>query len=145
MVNIRLICNYIVTVIKMADEHDETETQNMLRKEVAKALEAVLPTYMEDMQSSLREFLQQEFLNLKTVEDVERPPKRVTYKEFVACKPMEFDGVVDPLRSQRWLAEMESTFETSGCDPADEVMFAGNQLRDRGKDWWELLRKEKGR
>ena len=40
---------------------------------------------------------------------------------------------------------MESVFETSRCDPDDEVMFAGNQLRERGKDWWELLRKEKGR
>ena len=40
---------------------------------------------------------------------------------------------------------MEGAFETTRCDKVDEVLFAANQLRDRAKDWCELLKKEKGR
>ncbi|KAD4889132.1 hypothetical protein E3N88_21205 [Mikania micrantha] len=122
-----------------------TEMQAMVREEVAKALEASIPHHMEGLQASMREFIRQEFANLRGGRDGERTPKKVTYKEFVACKPSEFKGEVDPLLSQRWIIDMEGTFETSHCDPEDEVIFSGNQLRERAKDWWELLRKERGR
>ncbi|KAD5803662.1 hypothetical protein E3N88_15022 [Mikania micrantha] len=139
----------------MADEHNPegfgheeehlTELQVMVREEVAKAFEATLPTRLEGLQASLKDFIHEEFATLKDEMGGEKPSKKVTYKEFVACKPTEFKGEVDPLLSQRWIADMESTFETCHCDPSDEVMFAGNQLKERAKDWWELLRKEKGR
>ncbi|KAD4178196.1 hypothetical protein E3N88_26787 [Mikania micrantha] len=97
------------------------------------------------MEVSLQNFIRQEFATLKTSGEMERASKKVTYKDFVACKPPEFKGEVDSLLSQRWISDIEGTFETCHCDSSDEVIFAGNQLRERGKDWWELLRKEKGR
>ncbi|KAD6454523.1 hypothetical protein E3N88_09229 [Mikania micrantha] len=127
------------------EEEHLTELQVMVREEVAKAFEATLPTRLDGLQASLKDFIQEEFATLKDEIGGEKPSKKVTYKEFVACKPTEFKGEVDPLLSQRWIADMESTFETCHCDPSDEVMFAGNQLKERAKDWWELLRKEKGR
>ncbi|KAD1449638.1 hypothetical protein E3N88_42813 [Mikania micrantha] len=139
----------------MADEHNPkgieyeeeqlTELQMMVREEVAKAFEATLPTRLDGLQASLKDFIHEEFATLKDEMGGEKPSKKVTYKEFVACKPTEFKGEVDPLLSQRWITDMESTFETCHCDLSDEVMFAGNQLKERAKDWWELLRKEKGR
>ncbi|KAD7476992.1 hypothetical protein E3N88_00128 [Mikania micrantha] len=139
----------------MAEEHTSgvnssekvelTETQIMVKEEVAKAFEAALPTYIEEIKSSLKEFLHQELSELETGVEKKQSSKTTTFKEFMACKPAEFKGEVDPLISQRWISDIEGTFETSHCDPADEVMFAGNQLKDRAKDWWELLRKEKGR
>ncbi|KAD5961588.1 hypothetical protein E3N88_13061 [Mikania micrantha] len=139
----------------MADDHNPkgmgheeeqlTELQMMVREEVAKAFEATLPTRLDGLQASLKNFISEEFATLKDEMSGEKPSKNVTYKEFVACKPTEFKGEVDPLLSQRWITDMESTFETCHCDPSDEVMFAGNQLKERAKDWWELLRKEKGR
>ncbi|KAD4179563.1 hypothetical protein E3N88_28154 [Mikania micrantha] len=139
----------------MADDHNPkgleyeeeqlTELQMMVREEVVKAFEATLPIRLEGLQASLKDFIHEEFATLKDEMGGEKPSKKVTYKEFVACKPTEFKGEVDPLLSQRWITDMESTFETCHCDPSDEVMFAGNQLKERAKDWWELLRKEKGR
>ncbi|KAD3641749.1 hypothetical protein E3N88_30973 [Mikania micrantha] len=138
----------------MADEHDTGEgshavelaqIREIVKEEVAKALQATIPTHMDGMQASLLDSIRQEFATLKASGDVERPSRKVTYKDFVACKPAEFKGEVDPLLSQRWIADMEGTFETCHCDATDEVVFAGNQLRERAKDWWELLRKEKGR
>ncbi|KAD3067290.1 hypothetical protein E3N88_35170 [Mikania micrantha] len=140
--------------LSMADEHntgegshniDLTQMRDMVKEEVAKALQANISTYMEGMEASLQNFIRQEFATLKTSGEMERASKKVTYKDFVACKPPEFKGEVDPLLSQRWISDIEGTFETCHCDSSDEVIFAGNQLRERGKDWWELLRKEKGR
>ncbi|KAD3337002.1 hypothetical protein E3N88_32522 [Mikania micrantha] len=138
----------------MAEEHNSggsghvegmlTENQRMIKEEVARALEAALPTYIEEIKSSLKDFLHEELADFKAGAEVEQPSKKVTYKDFMACKPAEFKGEVDPLMSQRWIADIESAFDTSHCDSSDQVMFAGNQLKDRAKDWWELLRKERG-
>ncbi|KAD7477212.1 hypothetical protein E3N88_00348 [Mikania micrantha] len=100
----------------MADEHnigenegeDATliETRRIVKEEVAKAFEAAMPTYMDGMQASLRKFISDELGALKaeigqTVGNLEPPTKKVTYKEFIACKPSVFKGEVDPLLSQR--------------------------------------------
>ncbi|KAD6455172.1 hypothetical protein E3N88_09878 [Mikania micrantha] len=122
-----------------------TETQVMVKEEVAKAFEAALPTYIEEIKASLKDFLHEELVDFEAGVGMKQSSKMTTFKEFMACKPAEFKGEVDPLISQRWISDIESTFETCHCDPADEVMFAGNQLKDRAKDRWELLRKEKGR
>ncbi|KAD7116959.1 hypothetical protein E3N88_04227 [Mikania micrantha] len=137
----------------MADEHNPeglgheeehlTELQVMVREEVAKAFEATLPTRLDGLQASLKDFIHEEFATLKDEIGGEKPFKKVTYKEFVACKPTEFKGEVDPLLSQRWIADMESTFETCHCDLSDEVMFAGNQLKERAKDWWNFSEKRR--
>lgn len=39
---------------------------------------------------------------------------------------------------------METTFETSHYDPSDEVIFAAIQLKEGGKDWWDVQRNDKG-
>lgn len=146
--NIKLRCYSRIMAGGSFNEEDEainSEMRRIVSEEVAKAMGATIPGYMEDLQRSLKEFMHQELAEIRVVEETEKTTKRVTYKEFVACKPTEFNGEVDPLVAQRWVLDMESAFETSHCDPSDEVIYAGNQLRLRGKDWWELLRKEKGR
>ena len=117
------------------EEVSDERLKQVVSEEVAKAIGANLPNYIDDLQQSLREFIRQEFSSLKAGEST----KRVSYKEFVACHPTEFKGEVDPLKAKRWIIEMEGAFETSHCDYSDRVLFAGNQLRERGKDWWELL------
>ncbi|KAD3066814.1 hypothetical protein E3N88_34694 [Mikania micrantha] len=126
------------------DDATHIETRRIVKEEVAKALETPMPTYLEGMQASLRDYISAEFVTLRaeigrTVDNLGPTTKKVTYKEFIACKPSVFKGEVDPLLSQRWISDMESTFETSHCDPNDAVIFVGNQLKERAKDWWELL------
>jgi len=99
---------------------------------------------MEVVQRTLQGLILQEFAALQIGKKAEKAPKRVTYKKFVTCRPSEFNGEMDPLIAIRWILDMEGTFETSRCDPADRVIFAGSQLKQRGKDWWDLLREELG-
>ena len=114
-------------------------TLDTVKEEVAKAIEAALPPYLETVENTLKELIHQEFARLKS-DEADRGKKRTTYKEFVACHPKGFKGEVDPILSQRWISEIESTFEISRCEPEDRVLFAGNQLTERAKDWFETLK-----
>ncbi|XP_035834051.1 uncharacterized protein LOC118482606 [Helianthus annuus] len=70
--------------------------------------------------------------------------RRCTYKDFMACKPTTFNGEIDPIECQRWIANMEGVFIRSHCDKEDQVMFATGQLMRRAKDWWDSCSKEIG-
>ncbi|KAD4384664.1 hypothetical protein E3N88_24832 [Mikania micrantha] len=70
----------------MADEHntgegshniDLTQMRDMVKEEVAKALQANISTYMEGMEVSLQNFIRQEFATLKTSGEMERASKKV--------------------------------------------------------------------
>ena len=65
--------------------------------------------------------------------------RTVTYRDFSACQPPVFEGLRDPLVSQRWVAEVEGAFRTSFCPDESRVRFAVNLLRGAAKDWWELV------
>ncbi|XP_022006996.1 uncharacterized protein LOC110905856 [Helianthus annuus] len=68
--------------------------------------------------------------------------RRCTYKDFMACKPATYNGEIDPIECQRWIANMEGVFIRSHCDKEDQVMFATGQLTRRAKDWWDSYSKE---
>ncbi|GJT50586.1 zinc finger, CCHC-type, retrotransposon gag domain protein [Tanacetum coccineum] len=67
-----------------------------------------------------------------------------TYRYFMACDVLKFDGVLDPIASTRWLAAVEGAFRTSNCKEKNKVNFASNFLRDSAKMWWEGKVCEKG-
>ncbi|XP_022041204.1 uncharacterized protein LOC110943778 [Helianthus annuus] len=70
--------------------------------------------------------------------------RRCTYKDFMACNPSSFNGEVDPIRCQRWIANIEAVFIRSRCEKEDQVMFATGQLQQQAKDWWDTQCKELG-
>ncbi|KAD4384675.1 hypothetical protein E3N88_24843 [Mikania micrantha] len=72
----------------MAEEHNSggsghvegmlTENQRMIKEEVARALEAALPTYIEEIKSSLKDFLHEELADFKAGAEVEQPSKKMS-------------------------------------------------------------------
>ncbi|KAD3066947.1 hypothetical protein E3N88_34827 [Mikania micrantha] len=69
----------------MADEHDTGEgshavelaqIREIVKEEVAKALQATIPTHMDGMQASLLDSIRQEFATLKASGDIERPSRK---------------------------------------------------------------------
>ncbi|KAD6796126.1 hypothetical protein E3N88_07022 [Mikania micrantha] len=69
----------------MADEHNSeglgheeehlTELQVMVREEVAKAFEATLPTHLDGIKSSLKNFISEEFATFK--DEIEKEIKEL--------------------------------------------------------------------
>ncbi|XP_022041465.1 uncharacterized protein LOC110944051 [Helianthus annuus] len=70
--------------------------------------------------------------------------RRCTYKDFMACNPFSYNGEVDPIKCQRWIANIETVFIRSRCEKEDQVMFATGQLQQQAKDWWDTQCKELG-
>ena len=64
---------------------------------------------------------------------------KFSYKDFSICKPMEFQGEVDPIICTRWVSEIEGTFRTSQCPEELKVTYAVSMLRNHAKRWWDSL------
>ncbi|KAI3797577.1 hypothetical protein L1987_32835 [Smallanthus sonchifolius] len=105
------------------DKVDEM-IRKQISEEVAKAFEQTMPAFLTEIAFDEKE----------------------NKTKGVAIIFMDGDNrdKVHPLLSQRWITEIESTFETCHCDPGDRIVFAVNQLNRRAKDWLHNLRKEKG-
>ncbi|KAD7479605.1 hypothetical protein E3N88_02741 [Mikania micrantha] len=131
------------------------ETRKQISEEVAKAFEATIPHFLEKMRTIIQQELSKgssslnEGTNEKETNQAkqtnEKEIKRASYKDFMVCKPDEFQGDIDPLESHRWISGIETVFETSHCDPTDEVNYATTLLRGRAKDWWDARKQEKGK
>ncbi|KAK1422572.1 hypothetical protein QVD17_17855 [Tagetes erecta] len=151
------------TVYSPRRERDENplseRIRNQISTEVGKACQANIPFLLAEVQSSVRNLIHDELSKFKSPHEQFSPDKvnnqeesnkekeksRCAYKDFMACKPLEFKGEIDPLISHRWITEMESIFDRSHCDTSDEVIFATSQLRERAKDWWDMIKVEKGK
>ncbi|GKD80737.1 hypothetical protein Tco_1347576, partial [Tanacetum coccineum] len=66
-----------------------------------------------------------------------------SYKEFVACKPKEFDSMGGVIAYTRWVEKMEAVHDISGCGVNQKVKYAASSLidqKDRKIHLWLALR-----
>ncbi|XP_076892254.1 uncharacterized protein LOC143543926 [Bidens hawaiensis] len=112
-----------------------------------------LPFIIAEVSSNIRSVIKEELeAEKKSNEDDPKDQStgeglekvRCPYKDFLACNPNPFLGAANPIVIQRWITEMEGAFDTSHCAPKDKVIYASNSLRGRARDWWEVLKKERG-
>ncbi|XP_022007213.1 uncharacterized protein LOC110906378 [Helianthus annuus] len=124
------------------------EIQEKISEEVGKALEASLPGFMERLQNTILSIVEERINELKEDLIHERgkvkEKKGCPYNKFMACKPLIYNGKVDPIACQRWISDIEGVFERTHCDVSDFVAYETGQLRGQAKDWWDNLRNEKG-
>ncbi|GJZ18152.1 hypothetical protein Tco_0554275 [Tanacetum coccineum] len=58
-----------------------------------------------------------------------------SYKEFVACKPKEFDGKGGAVAYIHWVEKMEAV-DISGCGDNQKVKYSVGSLTGRALTWW---------
>ncbi|KAL4569027.1 hypothetical protein LXL04_024654 [Taraxacum kok-saghyz] len=68
-----------------------------------------------------------------------------SYKTFMTCKPPVFDGEPDPIKSTRWITEIEGTFVTSKCADEDRVVYAVTMFKNETIYWWSMVKEVRGR
>ncbi|XP_035834327.1 uncharacterized protein LOC118482773 [Helianthus annuus] len=107
---------------------------------LAQEVESQVLSSVETMVTSKIDELKEMITGIQGKKDV----RRCTYKDFMACKPATYNGEIDSIECQRWIANMEGVFIRSHCDKEDQVMFATGQLLRRAKDWWDSYSKEIG-
>ncbi|KAK1423394.1 hypothetical protein QVD17_18696 [Tagetes erecta] len=121
--------------------HDEKPVPEEIRRQIAvevgKAFEANIPYLLAEMQSSIGIMLEEklkknEQLVEKPLEIVQATPKvdvgtrRCTYTDFMACKPLQFNGEIDPLKSQSPRVAVDRITEEllhmrQGSETVDEI------------------------
>ncbi|GKB45984.1 reverse transcriptase domain-containing protein [Tanacetum coccineum] len=59
-----------------------------------------------------------------------------TYKEFLACKPRDYDGKGGAILLTRWIEKMKSVMDISGCVNNQKVRYAVSSLINKALTWW---------
>ncbi|GJW20133.1 hypothetical protein Tco_0030755 [Tanacetum coccineum] len=59
-----------------------------------------------------------------------------SYKEFMACKPKEFDGKGGAVAYTRWVKKMEAVQDISGCGDNQKVKYFADLLIGKALTWW---------
>ncbi|GJU86775.1 putative reverse transcriptase domain-containing protein [Tanacetum coccineum] len=68
-----------------------------------------------------------------------------SYKTFTACNPKEFDGKGGAIALTRWIENMESVFDNSGCTANQRVRYAATCFVNKALTWWNTQVQESGR
>ncbi|KAJ0813355.1 putative nucleotidyltransferase, Ribonuclease H [Helianthus annuus] len=74
-----------------------------------------------------------------------RHAKGCTYKYFVSCKPRDFTGEKGAIDCMKWLDEMETVIDISGCAKEDVVMFVSQSFKGDALTWWKALVQSTGK
>nr|GEZ61396.1 putative reverse transcriptase domain-containing protein [Tanacetum cinerariifolium] len=68
-----------------------------------------------------------------------------TYKGFVACRPRDFDGTGGAVVLTRWIENMESVIDNSGCLANQRVKYVASSFIGKALTWWNTQVQAKGR
>ncbi|KAJ0680826.1 putative retrotransposon gag domain-containing protein [Helianthus annuus] len=61
-----------------------------------------------------------------------------TYKAFLDCKPLNFNGSEGAVGFVRWVEKTESVIRISKCTPEQTVMYVTCLFLDEALTWWNL-------
>ncbi|GJX91051.1 reverse transcriptase domain-containing protein [Tanacetum coccineum] len=67
-----------------------------------------------------------------------------SYKDFVACKPKEFDGKGCAVAYIRWVKKMEAIQDIGGCKDNQKVKYSAGSLTGRALKWWNFEVRTRG-
>nr|GFC73813.1 hypothetical protein [Tanacetum cinerariifolium] len=65
-----------------------------------------------------------------------RPTRECTYKDYLNCGPLKFNGTKGFIGLTRWFERTESVFSISNCTSETQVKFASCTLIGSALSWW---------
>ncbi|KAJ0653066.1 putative transcription factor interactor and regulator CCHC(Zn) family [Helianthus annuus] len=66
------------------------------------------------------------------------PPTGCTYKQFLDCKPLNFDGTRGVIAFVRWAEKIDTILRMSNCSPERSVTFISGLVLDGALSWWNI-------
>nr|GEZ15987.1 reverse transcriptase domain-containing protein [Tanacetum cinerariifolium] len=93
--------------------------------------------------------LEAQAANMTNTDNTNRNPKlretpairKCTYKEFMSCQPLYFNGTDGAVGLIRWFERTESVFSRSNCTKDYKVKFATGTLTKNALSWWNSYAK----
>ncbi|KAI3518313.1 hypothetical protein L1887_06895 [Cichorium endivia] len=145
-----MLCAYntklLGTMLKMVRTRSGGETsgtedpdlRDLVASEVGEVVQELLPGLFAQIKAELIEKMQEMIATATSGTSGLGQPRGMTYRDFSACQPPQFQGKRDPITSSHWITEIEGAFRTCFCPADAKVRFAANLLRGPAKDWWEI-------
>nr|GEU35735.1 putative reverse transcriptase domain-containing protein [Tanacetum cinerariifolium] len=65
-----------------------------------------------------------------------RPTRECTYKDYLNCRPLKFNGTEGVISLTRWFERTESVSSISNCTAENQVKFASDTLIGSALTWW---------
>nr|GEY89222.1 uncharacterized mitochondrial protein AtMg00810-like [Tanacetum cinerariifolium] len=65
-----------------------------------------------------------------------RPTRECTYKDYLNCRPLKFNGIEGGIGLTRWFERTESVSSISNCTTENQVKFAFCTLIGSALTWW---------
>nr|GEW23699.1 hypothetical protein [Tanacetum cinerariifolium] len=65
-----------------------------------------------------------------------RPTRECTYKDYLNCEPLKFNGIEGVIGLTRWFERIESMSSISNCTAENQVKFASCTLIGSALTWW---------
>ncbi|XP_035837065.1 calphotin-like [Helianthus annuus] len=73
-----------------------------------------------------------------TLNNNNNPPNGCTYKQFLDCKPVNFDGTGGAVAFVRWAEKTDSILRMSKCAPEQQVTYISGLFLNGALSWWNL-------
>ncbi|KAJ0788379.1 putative nucleotidyltransferase, Ribonuclease H [Helianthus annuus] len=74
----------------------------------------------------------------------DKPKATFQFKQFMACKPLEFTGKNGATAMMNWFDSIELTFLQSGCPDELRTLNATGVFREKALEWWTTERNKRG-
>ncbi|KAJ0826252.1 hypothetical protein HanRHA438_Chr17g0812251 [Helianthus annuus] len=118
------------------DSISKQELVGLIAEQMADQMARVIPDIVSKIQPSIEQ---------GSVDSKVEPPKEpFLFKQFKACKPLEFIGKDGATALLTWFDAMELTFLQSGCPDKLRTLNATGVFRSRALEWWTTERNTGG-
>ncbi|KAF7150087.1 hypothetical protein RHSIM_Rhsim02G0006400 [Rhododendron simsii] len=67
------------------------------------------------------------------------PAREVSIKEFLKLNPPTFDGEINTIKAEAWLASLRKIFRILPCTEQQQASFAAYQLQGDADAWWQIV------
>ncbi|KAL7606054.1 hypothetical protein Lser_V15G20823 [Lactuca serriola] len=117
------------------------QVRNIVVEEFNNAFNELIPGVTNDIINQVKDLLDK-CLAAIPGGALSAPPVRDSayyFEKFSKCSPPLWNGESDPVAAKHWVSDVEGAFMTVGCPDQYKVVIAMNQLRKRGKTWWNTI------
>nr|GFB62416.1 hypothetical protein [Tanacetum cinerariifolium] len=101
---------------------------------VARAPYGLAPSEMKELSDQLQELSDKGFIRPSA--RIVRPTQECTYKDYLNCGPLKFNGTEGVIGLTRWFERTEYVFSISNCTSETQVKFASCTLIGSALTWW---------
>nr|GEW95792.1 hypothetical protein [Tanacetum cinerariifolium] len=111
----------------------EPMTQEAINNLIAQRVTEALAEYETQRNSVVNEDTSH---TTRTGPKTVRPTREWTYKDYLNCRPLKFNGTEGVIGLTRWFKRTKSMSSISNCTPENQVKFASCTLIGSALTWW---------